>query len=152
MKTIYNDLVKVRNPETGAFEDLLGIRGGSDYGALPTYRSDFGLAWVGHTNNLMLERFNGDIELAAQCYSKHDILIMQILNLNTYADSRPEMVGDSAQIITRAKELNPRLRVFQYIQSESERYDFTYNSENAHLNPDGSWSGSTADLSGCTKI
>lgn len=141
---IVSDIYKVRQD--------LSNQGGSSNGASPTYRSDFGLAWVGHTNNLMLERFNGDIELAAQCYAKHDILIMQILNLNTYADSRPEMAGNSAQIITRAKKLNPRLRVFQYIQSESERYDFTYNSENAYLNADGSWEGSTADLSGCTKI
>ena len=31
MKTIYNDLVKVRNPETGAFEGLTAIRGESAY-------------------------------------------------------------------------------------------------------------------------
>lgn len=127
-------------------------QGGNGSSEKALSRLDFGLGWIGYTNDLMLSKFNNDIESAAQAYAKHDFIDIQILNLNSYADSRPTLSEVSLKIIKRAKEINPRFRVFQYIQSESERYDFKHDGENAYLNPDGSWEGSTADLSGSTKI
>ena len=62
------------------------------------------------------------------------------------------MTSDSIIILKRAKELNPKLRHFEYIQSDSGRIDFSYNGDHAHLNPNGSWEGSTADLSGSSRI
>lgn len=107
------------------------------------------LAWVGWNKNI--ERGNG-IENDAIMFSKHDIVGMQRLNLNRLADSRPTFTENTVKILKRAKELNPKLRTFEYIQSESGRTDFTYNGDHAHLNSDGSWEGSTADLSGSTRI
>lgn len=112
-------------------------------------RQDFGLAWIYWTNNLELG--NG-IENDAIMYSKHDLVLTQRLDLNSLATSKPTFAGDSKAILKRAKELNPKLRQFEYIQSESGRIDFTYNGDHAHLNSDGTWIGSTAELSGCTKI
>lgn len=108
-----------------------------------------GLAWLGWSNNI--ERGNG-IENDAIMFSKHDIVGMQRLNLYSLADSRPRFTENTVKILKRAKELNPKLRTFEYLQSESGRTDFTYNGDHAHLNSDGSWEGSTADLSGCTRI
>lgn len=108
-----------------------------------------GLAWLGWSNNI--ERGNG-IENDAIMFSKHDIVGMQRLNLYSLADSRPRFTENTVKILKRAKELNPKLRTFEYLQSESGRTDFTYNGDHAHLNSDGSWKGSTADLSGCTRI
>ncbi len=107
------------------------------------------LAWLGWSNNI--ERGNG-IENDAIMFSKHDIVGMQRLNLNRLADSKPTFTENTLKILKRAKELNPKLRTFEYLQSESGRTDFTYNGDHAHLNSDGSWEGSTADLSGCTRI
>lgn len=107
------------------------------------------LAWLGWSNNI--ERGNG-IENDAVMFSKHDIVGMQRLNLNRLADSKPSFTENTIKILKRAKELNPNLRTFEYLQSESGRTDFTYNDDHAHLNSDGSWEGSTADLSGCTRI
>lgn len=109
----------------------------------------FGLAWLGWSNNI--ERGNG-IENDAIMFSKHDIVGMQRLNLYSLADSRPLFTENTVKILKRAKELNPKLRTFEYLQTESGRTDFTYNGDHAHLNSDGSWEGSTADLSGCTRI
>lgn len=108
-----------------------------------------GLAWLGWSNNI--ERGNG-IENDAIMYSKHDIIGMQRLNLYSLADSKPVFTENTRKILKRARELNPKLRTFEYLQSESGRTDFTYNGDHAHLNSDGSWEGSTADLSGCTRI
>ena len=108
-----------------------------------------GLVWLGWSNNI--ERGNG-IENDAIMFSKHDLVGMQRLNLNRLADSRPTFTDNTIKILKRAKELNPKLRTFEYLQSESGRTDFTYNGDHAHLNSDGSWDGSTADLSGCTRI
>lgn len=107
------------------------------------------LAWLGWSNNIELG--NG-IENDAVMFSKHDIVGMQRLNLNRLADSKPSFTENTIKILKRAKELNPNLRTFEYLQSESGRTDFTYNDDHAHLNSDGSWEGSTADLSGCTRI
>lgn len=107
------------------------------------------LAWLGWSNNI--ERGNG-IENDAIMFSKHNIVGMQRLNLYRLADSKPTFTENTLKILKRAKELNPKLRTFEYLQSESGRTDFTYNGEHAHLNPDGSWKGSTADLSNCTRI
>lgn len=107
------------------------------------------LAWLGWSNNI--ERGNG-IENDALMFSKHDIVGMQRLNLNRLADSKPTFTENTLKILKRAKELNPKLRTFEYLQSESGRTDFTYNGDHAHLNFDGSWDESTADLSGCTRI
>ena len=108
-----------------------------------------GLAWLGWSNNI--ERGNG-IENDAIMFSKHDIVGMQRLNLYSLADSRPRFTENTVKILKRARELNPKLRTFEYLQSESGRTDFTYNGDHAHLNSDGSWEGSTADMSGCTRI
>lgn len=110
---------------------------------------DFGLAWLGWNRDI--ERGNG-IENDAIMFSKHDIVGMQRLNLNSLASSKPPFTENTVKILKRAKELNPKLRTFEYIQSESGRTDFTYNGDHAHLNSDGSWEGSTADLSGSTRI
>ncbi len=110
---------------------------------------DFGLAWLGWSNDI--ERGNG-IENDAIMFSKHEIVGMQRLNLYRLADSKPQFTEKTLKILKRARELNPKLRTFEYIQSESGRTDFTYNGDHAHLNSDGSWEGSTADLSGCTRI
>lgn len=107
------------------------------------------LAWLGWSNNI--ERGNG-IENDAIMFSKHNIVGMQRLNLYRLADSKPTFTENTLKILKRAKELNPKLRTFEYLQSESGRTDFTYNGDHAHLNPDGSWEGSTADLSNCTRI
>lgn len=107
------------------------------------------LAWLGWSNNI--ERGNG-IENDAIMFSKHNIVGMQRLNLYRLADSKPTFTENTLKILKRAKELNPKLRTFEYLQSESGRTDFTYNGDHAHLNPDGSWKGSTADLSNCTRI
>lgn len=107
------------------------------------------LAWLGWSNNI--ERGNG-IENDAIMFSKHAIVGMQRLNLNSLADSKPTFTENTVKILKRAKELNPKLRTFEYLQSESGRTDFTYDGDHAHLNSDGSWKGSTADLSGCTRI
>lgn len=107
------------------------------------------LAWLGWSNNI--ERGNG-IENDAIMFSKHNIVGMQRLNLYKLADSKPTFTENTLKILKRAKELNPKLRTFEYLQSESGRTDFTYNGDHAHLNPDGSWKGSTADLSNCTRI
>ena len=107
------------------------------------------LAWLGWSNNI--ERGNG-IENDAIMFSKHNIVGMQRLNLYRLADSKPTFTENTLKILKRAKELNPKLRTFEYLQSESGRTDFTYNGDYAHLNPDGSWKGSTADLSNCTRI
>lgn len=108
-----------------------------------------GLVWLGWSNNI--ERGNG-IENDAIMFSKHALVGMQRLNLYRLADSKPVFTENTLKILKRAKELNPELRTFEYIQSESGRTDFTYNGDHAHLNPDGSWEGSTADLSGSTRI
>lgn len=108
-----------------------------------------GLVWLGWSNNI--ERGNG-IENDAIMFSKHDLIGMQRLNLYRLADSKPVFTENTLKILKRAKELNPKLRTFEYLQSESGRTDFTYNGDHAHLNSDGSWDGSTADLSGCTRI
>ena len=110
---------------------------------------DLGLAWLGWSNDI--GRGNG-IENDAIMFSKHDIVGMQRLNLYRLADSKPQFTENTLKILKRARELNPKLRTFEYIQSESGRTDFTYNGDHAHLNNDGSWEGSTADLSGCTRI
>lgn len=107
------------------------------------------LAWLGWSNNI--ERGNG-IENDAIMLAKHNIVGMQRLNLYRLADSKPTFTENTLKILKRAKELNPKLRTFEYLQSESGRADFTYNGDHAHLNPDGSWEGSTADLSNCTRI
>lgn len=112
-------------------------------------QQDFGLAWIYWTNNL--DHGNGT-ENDAIMYSKHDLVLMQRLDLNSLASSKPTFAGNSEAILKRAKELNPKLRYFEYIQSESGRTDFTYNGDHAHLNPDGTWEDSTAALSGCTRI
>lgn len=114
----------------------------------PAYQG-LGLVWLGWSNNI--ERGNG-IENDAIMFSKHDLIGMQRLNLNSLADSKPVFAENTLKILKRAKELNPKLRTFEYLQSESGRTDFTYNGDHAHLNSDGSWDGSTADLSGCTRI
>lgn len=120
-------------------------------------KKNFGLVWIYYTRNLM--RGYTDIETAARAYEKHDLIVTQILGLKDYAPvyGSPEADAydyneNSKKIIKRAKELNPNLKRVEYIQSESVRGDFSYNGESAHLNPDGTWDGSTADLSGCTKI
>ena len=110
---------------------------------------DFGLAWLGWSNNI--ERGNG-IENDAIMFSKHNIVGTQRLDLYSLAFSKPKFTENTLKILKRAKELNPKLRTFEYIQSESGRTDFTYNGDHAHLNSDGSWEGSTADLSGSTRI
>lgn len=107
------------------------------------------LAWIGWSNNI--ERGNG-IENDAIMFSKHAIVGMQRLNLNSLAESKPVFTENTTKILKRAKELNPKLRTFEYLQSESGRTDFTYDGDHAHLNSDGSWKDSTADLSGCTRI
>ena len=109
----------------------------------------FGLAWIYWTNNLV----TGDgLENDAITYSKHDIIATQCLHLDKLASSKPTLTSDSIIILKRAKELNPKLRHFEYIQSDSGRIDFSYNGDHAHLNPNGSWEGSTADLSGSSRI
>lgn len=110
---------------------------------------DFGLVWIKWTNNLDA---GGTVEDDAVLYSKHDMILTQRLDLNKLADSRPMFTEKTTKILCRAKELNSSLRLFEYIQSDSGRTDFTYNKDHAHLNPDGTWEGSTADLSGCTRI
>ena len=114
---------------------------------------NFGLIWILYTNDLKMSF--SSIELAAQEYAKYDVVVTHILNLNRLD---PEIgnsyvyTSSSKEIIKRAKELNPRLKRIEYIQAESERRDFTYKGEYAYLNPDGSWEGSTAQLSGSTRI
>lgn len=109
----------------------------------------FGLAWIYWTNNLDT---GVGIENDAISYSKHDLIATQRLNLKKLADSKPAFSEKSKQILKRAKELNPKLRQFDYIQADSGRKDFTYEGDHAHLNPDGSWEGSTAQLSGSSRI
>lgn len=124
--------------------ELKRVTGGSK-----PIEQDFHLAWLGWSNNI--ERGNG-IENDAIMFSKHDIVGTQRLDLYSLASSKPTFTVNTLKILKRAKELNPKLRTFEYIQSESGRTDFTYNGDHAHLNSDGSWEGSTADLSGCTRI
>lgn len=112
-------------------------------------KQDFGLVWMRWTNNLDTGR---GIENDAISYAKHDIVMTQRLDLNKLADSRPMFTQNSIKILDRAKQLNSKLRQFEYIQSDSGRIDFEYNGDHAHLNSDGTWEGSTADLSNCTKI
>ena len=118
-------------------------------------KRNFGLVWIYYTYNLM----NGfsDLETAAKTFAEHDMVVTQILGLNDLAPAIGESYAtgytpDSDALMVRAKELNPRLKRVEYIQSESERIDRTYDGKTAYLNPDGSWEGSTADLSGCTRI
>ena len=110
---------------------------------------DFGLAWINWANDLKRE---ADTESDAVKYAKHDLLLTQRLDLHKLADSKPVFAAGTPEILARAKELHPKLRQFEYIQSESGRTDFIYNGDHAHLNADGSWEGSTAALSGCSRI
>lgn len=120
-----------------------------------TRERNFGLIWIKWTNNLL----NGfsDTTNAAQFFSTQDIIATQTLNLNSLAPKEPEKYGSrytekSNEIFSKAKKINPKLKRVEYIHVESERRDFSYNDEYAYLNPDGTWEGSTADLSGCSRI
>ena len=108
-------------------------------------RSEFGLAYISWTTNLTTSTSTSNIETSAALYANCDIACIE--------KEYPSLNQTSQKIIKRAKELNPRFRVFGYIQAESARSDFkTEDGEYAHLNPDGSWKGSTADITGCTTI
>ena len=110
----------------------------------------FAPCWLYYTTDLNI---NKDPESSAIAFSKMGFAVIQLTHLDKTADGASSLSDTSKQILARAKELNPKFRLFSYIQSESERSDFkTSSGENSYLNSDGSWEGSTADQAGSTRI
>lgn len=111
-------------------------------------KSDFHRAWIYWINDLGYAF--SDVESAAIEYAKFDLIAMG----RTVQPDEPNLPLNerTVQIIKKAKELNPKLRVFHYIEADSDRskdeakVKYTGTEEYLGLNPDGSWIGSPAQV------